>query len=100
MTKEQLQQIKDHTRRIVKAPWYWKRSYEMPDGRKHWALTTPESEKKGMILDPRIILMDTTDDYLGEPFLNDNLMFLANAREYIELLIAEIESHAEQCVCS
>lgn len=91
MTPIYIQQIKQHLSRIVKAPWIWKRIYEMPDGRKHWALVTPEGEANGTILDPRIILLDATDTYLGEPFLNENLEFLAHARAYVDTLITALE---------
>lgn len=91
MTEQQYLAIRNRVRSVVKGPWFWKYCYECDDGERRWALVTPETIAHHRILNPKLVLMEPHEDYLGQPFLDEDLQFLAHAREDIDILLEEVE---------
>jgi hypothetical protein len=69
-------------------PWRWSRTYGIGDGT-YWCLENDESAAQGKTIDPSIILRLCSDNWLGEPFLNNpNARLIALAPTMYEALEA------------
>lgn len=92
-----LEEIRKRADAATPGPWYWKHSYEMPDGEIHWELTNPVEDKKGRTIDASLVLETSHPTWLGQHCETlPNWEFIAHARSDIDFLLAALLAERER----
>lgn len=77
----------------------WERIYEMPNGRKHWTLTSKESRAEDRVISGLLVLMHSQKNWLSTPVVEmPEMQYIVTALNAFRPLLDRLEAAERRVV--